>query len=140
METGIKVGDCMEAVLVTIQDSATIVEAAAKMSSAKVSSLMITDARGQVSGIVTETDLVRKALATGNVAQPVGKIASTSLVKIDAGADVAEAAKLMGQRKIKKLLVTEDGKISGIISQSDIIRITPSLYELIASGKSSKGQ
>ncbi|OIO25504.1 hypothetical protein AUJ14_04005 [Candidatus Micrarchaeota archaeon CG1_02_55_22] len=136
METGIKVGDCMEKSLVTVPDSANAAEAASKMASAKVSSLMVTDDTGKISAIVTETDLVRKALALGRTDTAVKEMASTQLVTIPADADMAEAAVLMGRRNVKKLVVTIDGKISGIISHTDIIRIAPSLYELTAKGKS----
>jgi len=136
METGIKVGDCMEKSLVTVPDSANAAEAASKMASAKVSSLMVTDDAGKISAIVTETDLVRKALAQGRADITVKEMASTQLVTIPADADMAEAATLMGKRNVKKLVVTIDGKISGIISHTDIIHIAPSLYELTTKGKS----
>jgi len=134
METGIKVGDCMKTSLVTIREDASIVEAARKMKQSNVGSLLVEDKNKRVYGILTSDDVVHKAVSAEKTAEPVKNFASKPLVGIKIDADLRDAAKLMGERNVKRLVVFKtDGKsIAGIISQKDIVRISPSLYDLIA--------
>lgn len=132
METGIKVGDCMKTNLVTVSESASVMQAAGVMKEKDVNSLLVVDAMGEKSGLVTSGDLVRRSLATGKVDATVGAIASKPYVTISPDADISEAAGLMGKKGVKRLVVKKGNDVVGIISQVDIIRITPSLYELIA--------
>lgn len=131
MDTGIKVGDCMKTALVTIGENASVYEAARKMADNKVGSLLV-EKNGKVYGIVTDSDLVTKCLANKNVVCRMGDVASKPLVGINAEADLSAAARMMGQKKIRRLVVLKGGRAVGIISSTDIIRISPSLYDLIA--------
>ncbi|MFQ5405917.1 MAG: cyclic nucleotide-binding/CBS domain-containing protein [Candidatus Micrarchaeia archaeon] len=132
METGIKVGDCMTTKLVTISGKASIIDAARKMNECDVGSLLVTDSKQKIYAIATESDLVRKALSTGNLNHEIKDVASFPLLTVPATSDVSQAAKLMGKKSIKRLIVVSAGKIAGIISSKDIVRISPSLYDLIA--------
>lgn len=133
METGIKVGDCMKSTVATIQDDASIVDAAKKMHDKDVGSLLIVDLKKKPVGMVTTSDIVKKAVANKKLDCKVRDIASKRLLTVSIQADLTEAAKLMGANNIKRLLVEDEkGKLAGIISSKDIIRISPSLYDLIA--------
>jgi len=131
MNTGVKVGDCMNTNLVTISDSAGLTEAAEKMKKGKVGSLIVTDARGSKYGIITKSDLLFKGFAV-NSKLAVKDIISSPLIGIVPDADIAEAAKLMRDSKLKRLVVTEGQKIIGILAEGDIIAVSPALYDLIA--------
>ncbi|VVB67185.1 Inosine-5'-monophosphate dehydrogenase [Candidatus Norongarragalina meridionalis] len=132
METGVKAGDCMRRSLVTISEDASMYEAARVMTEAKVGGLLVTDSKKKIYAIMTDDDIVRKAVATKKMDLKVKDIASKPLVGVSASADINEAAKLMGQKNIKRLAVFDAGKIVGIMSERDIVRISPSLYDLIA--------
>ncbi|MCK4858917.1 MAG: CBS domain-containing protein [candidate division Zixibacteria bacterium] len=131
MDTGIKVGDCMQSSLITITESASIFDAARKMKDSSVGSLLVEGTKG-VYGIVTADDIVLKAVAADKMDSSVKKIASKPLISVAVDADLAEAAKMLGERDVKRLVVQSRQKIVGIISQKDIVRISPSLYDLIA--------
>lgn len=131
METGVRVGDCMKTSLVTISDSMPVVAAAKKMAEAGVGSLLVTNEKG-IYGIVTERDLVTKVLALGKSELKVREICTKTLIRVSMQDDIATAAKLLGERNIKRLVVTSQGKIVGIVSQKDLISIAPSLYDVIA--------
>ncbi|MFH1056366.1 MAG: CBS domain-containing protein [Candidatus Micrarchaeota archaeon] len=131
MDTGIKVGDCMKTSLVTVDEGASVFEAARLMADKKVGSLLV-EKNGKVYGIVTDSDLVKKCLAFRNVGCNIAEIASKPLVGISPDADLSEAAKTMGLKKVGRLVVQKAGRTVGIISSTDIIRISPSLYDLIA--------
>ena len=131
MDTGIKVGDCMKTALITIDEHASVFDAAKIMSDRKVGSLLV-EKKGKIFAIVTDSDLVKKVLATRKTGAKVGEIATKPLMGIAPEEDLSEAARLMGLKKVRRLVVTKGGKVVGIISSTDITRISPSLYDLIA--------
>ncbi len=130
METGIKVGDCMKSSLVTVPDSTPVVDAAKKMAQAKVGSLLVTDKKG-IYGIITEGDFVRRVLSQGKFSFKVGEVCTKSFVSISMEEDISQAAKLMGDKEVKRLVVTSHGKVVGVISLKDLISVSPSLYGFI---------
>lgn len=132
MDTGIKVGDCMKTELITIMDDASVFDAARKMTGERVGTLVVSDARKRLYGIVTDEDLVRKVLATNNLKARVKDVVSKPLIGVAADADLSEAAKLMGQKHIKRLVIQKGRDIVGIVTARDIIELSPSLYDLIA--------
>jgi predicted transcriptional regulator len=132
METGIKVGDCMKTTLVSIGENASIYDAAAVMKKKGVSGLVVTNAKNEPYAVITDADIVNRAVASKKMNAKVKDVASKPLIGIDASRDLSEAAKLMGQRDVKRLVVFKQHKVAGIISVKDIIRISPSLYDLVA--------
>lgn len=122
----------MKTSLVTISAEKSIYDAARVMKEKNVGSVLVKK-NGVVCAIVTEKDLVRKALALKKLDLTVGDVASKPLITIKSVSDLSQAAALMGKKKVKRLLVTRDGQaIVGIVSSTDIIRISPSLYDLIS--------
>ncbi len=105
----------------TVDPNKTVREAAALMLRLKVGSLVIVKNEEPV-GIVTEGD-ISKELARG--ADPdktlVRRVMSKKLVTTSPDARVEEAARLMADAGIRKLPVLEDGKLVGIITQTDIV-------------------
>lgn len=133
METGIKVGDIMKTSLVAISETATIQEAARIMKSRDIGSLLVKDRNKKIYGILTDRDLVEKAIAKGiKISTGISKLVSKPLVGIGPDSDISEAAKLMGNEDLRRLVVFKEGKVIGILSEKDIVKISPSLYDLIA--------
>lgn len=121
----------MKTTLITIDESASVFDSAKKMSDAKVGSLLV-EKNGKITGIVTDSDLVRKCLAKKNTHCTVGEIATRPLVGISPDEDLSEAARMMGSKKVRRLVVMQGNHTIGIISSTDLTRISPSLYDLIA--------
>lgn len=133
METGIKVGDVMKTSLITIKEGQTVLDAAKLMKKHRVGSILVISEKGDITGIVTRSDLVERALAQGKGdACKIGTVMSKPLVGLEPEADVSDAAKLMGNEDLRRLVVFRKGKIVGIVSDKDIVKISPSLYDLIA--------
>ncbi len=130
METGIKVGDCMKTSLVRVSETTSVVDAAKKMVEAGVGSLLVTNNKG-IYGIVTEHDLVEKVLLKSLFDLKAGDVCSKKLITISINEDISRAAKLMGEKHVKRLVVTSNASIVGIVSQRDLISIAPSLYDVI---------
>jgi signal-transduction protein with cAMP-binding, CBS, and nucleotidyltransferase domain len=124
-----KMGDILKPLTVllhrdiqTIDLSASAQAAAQKMAEKKIGSLMVAE-EGNFTGMVTETDLVRKVVSYGLVASqiPVGSIMNTPIIDIDINASIQEANKMMATKGVRHLAVTEGGKIVGILSIRDLI-------------------
>jgi CBS domain-containing protein len=130
-ETGIRVEDSMKAPMVTILDTATLTEAARKMKAKKIGSLVVVDRKNIPYGVITTTDLVYRALARKRAGK-VRDFMSKPLITVVQNADLNEAAKLMRDKGVKRLIVIKGDKPIGIISERDLVRISPSLYDLIA--------
>jgi CBS domain-containing protein len=79
---------------------------------------------GNLRGIVTDRDIVVRALADGRQPDttPVGDICSPELTVVDAQAEVDEAADLMGRHAVRRLPVVEDNEVVGIVSLGDLAR------------------
>ena len=78
---------------------------------------------GEIIGILTERDVLKKCLSEIQcTAMQAEDVMSSPLVTIDASAAIGQAAELMAKKKIRRLLVTEEGKIRGIITERDVMR------------------
>ncbi|MBI5035989.1 CBS domain-containing protein [Candidatus Micrarchaeota archaeon] len=122
----------MKSEIIKISDSANAFEAAETMMKHDVGSLLVLDSKKEPYALLTDEDLVRKVLAKRKLDSTVKQVASKPLIGIGPEADISEAARLMGKKKIKRLIVFENRKVVGIIAARDIVDISPSLYDLIA--------
>jgi len=108
---------------VTIDAAANIQEAARKMVDERVSAILVMD-EGGFCGITTDRDFRQRVVARGlSVDTSIRDIMSGDPISIDAGDLAYEAALTMMQNKIHHLPVTENGKLIGMVSRSDFMRI-----------------
>jgi CBS domain-containing protein len=117
------VADIMSTDVVTATLDDTIFSVAQKMSELRVSCVVITD-QGQVAGIVTEKDMLN-SVALRDVEFRQLKAAermSSPVDTIRADVSVFEADRLMDALCIRRLPVLEDGRLVGIVTQTDITR------------------
>lgn len=99
-----------------------IVSAAKTMRQARVGSLLVKKGK-QLVGIVTDTDIVRRAVATS---KPLGKltvdkIMTTPLCTIEGSQPVDDAQEMMGDLGVRHLAVTNGGAIVGVVSVRDVM-------------------
>jgi CBS domain-containing protein len=117
------VRDVMMTNLQSVEAGASIREAAAVMRDNDIGDVLVV-ADGDLRGIVTDRDLVVRALADGREpdATPVGDVCSPELTVVDAQAEVAEAANLMGSHAVRRLPVVDNNEVIGIVSLGDLAR------------------
>ncbi|UNK71537.1 CBS domain-containing protein [Microbacterium sp. H1-D42] len=98
--------------------------AAERMSELNVGSLPICGEDGRLKGMLTDRDIVVKAVAIGLDPETTnaGRLAEDKPVTIDADADIAQALALMEEHQIRRIPVIRDHRLAGIISQADIAR------------------
>jgi CBS domain-containing protein len=106
----------------SIGPKTSIVSAAKTMRTARVGSLFVKKGK-QLVGVVTDTDIVRRGIATG---KPLGKltvdkIMTTPICTIEGNRTVDDAQDMMGDLGVRHLAVTQAGAIVGVISVRDLL-------------------
>jgi CBS domain-containing protein len=120
-----EVEDIMINKVITIDPNATVKDAAKLMNKHEIGCL-IAATKGSALGIITERDLLKKIIEqTKNPEKTkVHQIMSKRLIVGTPQMEIADAVRLMLQRKIKKLPIVEDGKVIGLITLTDVARTT----------------
>jgi CBS domain-containing protein len=106
----------------SVSPTTSVVSAAKTMKSAKVGSLFVKKGK-QLVGIVTDTDIVRRAVSSG---KPLGKLTVEKIMTapirtIEATSTVDDAQDMMGDHSIRHLGVTRNGEIVGVVSVRDLL-------------------
>ena len=98
---------------------------------------------GKLIGIVTDRDIVVRAIAEGKAADSrIGEIMTTEIFSVRPDDFVFEAIRLMGDKQIRRVpVINENGELAGIISMADVAleiedeREIAETLEEISSGK-----
>ena len=125
-------------IVVTANPDTTATRAAQLMREHHVGSLVVVDAKtgdGKAIGIVTDRDLVLAVMAEelDPALFTVGDIMSTDLVTVPASADLIDATRLLHERRVRRLIVTDDaGRVVGLATLEDILEsLTREFGELV---------
>lgn len=78
--------------------------------------------KGKLVGIVTDRDIVVRAIAEGkNIDTPVGDVMTTEIYSVKPEDFAFEAIRLMGDRQVRRIpVVSETGELAGIIAMADV--------------------
>lgn len=128
----LKAQDVMVKEVITIDERATVKEAAEVMNKFEIGCL-IAIRKGKAVGIVTERDLLKRVVAEAKntTRTRVKDIMSSPLVVVEPGTDLEETIRLMFQMKIKKLPVVDGKRLVGLISLTDIARFQPQMIKIL---------
>jgi len=113
----------MTQLVITTKTDSSVREAAELMRKKNVGSIVVTY-EGKPVGIVTERDMVERVVARGLDASKVQmkEIMSKSLITTTGEMPIIEAIRMMQKKKIRRLLIMENKKLIGIITQRDLLR------------------
>ncbi len=117
--------DVMTKGVAEVSPEATLSEAAEKMRTLDVGALPVCDTAGRILGMVTDRDIVVRAIAEN--ADPrrtkVARVMTQGAIYCFADDDLTDAAKLMEQKQVRRLIVMDhDGHPVGIVSLGDLAR------------------
>ena len=128
----VKVRDLMTENIVSVDAEETVIQAARLMSEKELSSVLV-KRQGELTGIITDRDIITKVVSKGldPTKVRIGEVMTSPLMTISEDASVEEAAKNMAEHNIRRLVVERDHQKVGIIAESDMIRIEPELHFLI---------
>ena len=126
------VRDIMSRPVISVREADSVAEVAKLMTKHNIGCVLVSGKKGETVGIVTERDIVQRIAAKNLLPSKVtvGESMSKPVITIQSKASVTEAAKLMNQRKVRRLAVVEDGKLAGLLTMKDILEVTPAIIDL----------
>ncbi len=117
------VKDIMKKYVISIDSARTVKDAATMMDDANVGCIVITRGNAPI-GILTERDFVKRIVSEErDLSTPLADVMSFPLITVDCDDTVWEAAEIMKKNKIHKVPVEEQGKLIGIITTTDIVKL-----------------
>ncbi len=115
--------DVMRKNVISIDSSMTVKDAAIMMADVNVGCVVITRGNAPI-GILTERDFVKRIVSEErDLSTPLADVMSFPLIAVNSDDTVWEAAEIMKKNKIHKAPVQEDGKLVGIITATDIVKL-----------------
>lgn len=110
--------------MITLDKDLSVKSAIKLMVRKNIGSVVITGEGSKPIGIVTERDILKSiAYRKTKPETKVEEIMSKPLISLEANATLGEAAETMIKKKIRRLLVTQNDKYIGIITQRDLQRL-----------------
>jgi CBS domain-containing protein len=119
--------DIMTPDVTCVGEKETLADAAHKMADLGVGSLPICGEDNRLKGMVTDRDIVVKALAKGRdpATFTAGELGEGKPVTIGADDDIAEVLRTMATYKVRRLPVIDGHRLIGIVALADVARALP---------------
>jgi len=130
MKTGIKVCDAMTKKPEVVTKSISLVEAAERMLSGDVGSLIIKEQENLI-GLITEKDIVKAvSKRLDPVKTKVNDVMIQKIVTVDPKLDLYDALVKMNKEDVRRMPVISNGKLIGLLTMKDVLKLAPILYDL----------
>ena len=131
MKIGIKVGDVMTRQLIAVTPSENVIDCA-KMMTGKNVGIIIVKKGSKLIGVLTEKDVIWALTKKGDLRKvKAGDIMLRKISTIKPSRDVYEALVRMKKQNTKWLPITVNGRVIGMLTINDILRIEPGLFEIV---------
>ena len=133
VKTGISVGDLMTRNFVFVEPSTNLKECSRKMVKGRVGCLIIKE-KQKLKGIVTRREILWAIIKKSK--KDLKDIQAKDVMKkkvatIKPSADIIEAMEKFKKKKVRRLPVVELGKVIGVITLKDILKMDPGLFQMI---------
>ena len=117
----ILVEDVMTKAIISVTNETTVFQVAKMMEQGGIGAVLVKK-NGNLNGIITDRDYATKIVAHNLPSDtPVEQIMSSPLITINFDESISAAAERMTSKKIRKLAVTDNGKIIGLITSTDLV-------------------
>jgi len=109
--------------IISIDGESLVVDAAKIMIDEKIGSIIVTE-EGNPVGIITESDMLARVIVEYQDPKKilVKKVMTSPLVSIEKDSTILDAMRFLRDQDIHIVLVKDDGKLTGIVSEGDLIR------------------
>ncbi len=116
-----QIRDIMEKNVVTIDEDSSVRDAAQLLKEKEISFIVITKNNKPI-GVVTESDFVRKLIVDDKIASKtsLSEIMSYKFRSVEPSTDIEDAVQKMLNNKIRRLLVIDQEKLVGVITETDL--------------------
>ena len=117
----ILVKDIMSKALISVNTETTVFQIAKMMEQSGIGAVLVKN-NDHLTGIITDRDFATK-IASNNLSfdTPVEKVMSSPLITINYDESISAAAERMTNKKIRKLAVTNNGNVVGLITSTDLV-------------------
>ena len=140
--------DIMKTEVVTVSENTPVKEVAKLMLEHDISGIPVVDKQRNVLGVVSELDLMRKQIAPNEpriwatlwgmddnsadryvaalkkyLGKTAGEVMTSPAITVDIWDSLERAGNLMFDKQIKRIFVTDDGKLAGVISRSAFTKL-----------------
>jgi len=107
----------------SIAPNASVYEALEKMAQESIGALIVLD-EGKLVGIVSERDYARKVILKGHSSSttPVKNIMTEKVICVSSELGVEATMSIMSEKRVRHLVVRDEGKITGVISIGDVVK------------------
>jgi len=117
----ILVKDVMTKAIISVTNETTVFQVAKMMEQGGIGAVLVKK-NGHLSGIITDRDYATKIVAHNLPSDtPVEQIMSSPLITINFDELISAAAERMTSKKIRKLAVTDNGNIIGLVTSTDLV-------------------
>ena len=132
MKTGYKVSDAMTKSPITVEPNTSLRDCAKQMEKKHVGSLLIIE-NEMLKGLITEQDIVRKAIAKGKNPDEtkVNDVMEKKVITISPNKDIYDALVVMRNKNIRHLPIMNKNQMLGLLTIKDILKIEPQLFDII---------
>jgi len=132
IEREVSVAEVMNKAIIVMDINSDIPAIAREMVSRDAGSVIITE-NSKAMGIITERDFVKGIVTEDRRPSEVkaSEILSTPLITVEPETSIVEASEIMLRANIKRLPVLENGRLIGVISNTDILIVTPGLNTIL---------
>ncbi|MCG3779242.1 MAG: CBS domain-containing protein [Candidatus Nitrosopumilus limneticus] len=119
--SSILIKDIMTKVIISVNVETTVFQVAKMMENGGIGAVLVKK-NNHIIGIITDRDYATK-IVSHNLSSdtPVEKIMSSPLITINFDESILDAAQRMTSKKIRKLAVTDNGKIIGLVTSTDLV-------------------
>jgi len=109
----------------TIEPGRSLSEAARVLAERRIGALLIVDGERPVTGIISERDIVRAVAMHGAKAldEPVSRFMTEKVVTCTGETSINDVMELMTQQKFRHIPIVESGRLSGIVSIGDVVKL-----------------
>jgi len=120
--------------VITIQGSSSLLDVARMLSINKIGVIVVSDDGASVDGIVSERDIV-KAIANNGaevLLRPVSKFMTQNVITCQDSDTIENLMEKMTKGRFRHLPVVNDGKLDGVISIGDVVKMRIAEAQLVA--------
>ena len=119
--SSILVKDIMTQAIISVPGKTTVFQVAKMMEQGGIGAVLVKN-NDKLYGIITDRDYATKIVCNNLSSDtPVEKIMSSPLITINYDETISAAAKRMTDKKIRKLAVTNNGEVIGLITSTDLV-------------------
>jgi len=108
----------------TVSPEASLIDGARTLTEHKVGAAVVMNGAHEPVGVFSERDLAKAVAASGAAAlsEPVASVMSTRLVTASPSTSIDELMGQMTDRRVRHILILEDGALAGVVSIGDVVK------------------